>query len=515
MGKISSRIRILDSWTITKIKAGQIITNYKDIVKELVENSLDAKSINIIIYLNFDKQEISIIDDGQGMNYEDLNLCIKNHATSKFISLDCIQYLGFRGEGLQVINDCCDVTIISKQKNDIGYKLQQVLNSFVVKPEAANNGTNVLVQNIFHKTPGKIKFLSLRKDFFNSVFFIQQLALSHPHIKFHIYKNNKYYLYLHGDNYDDLIFQIFKITQTNKINISHEQFVLNIYLNENIKEKKGRILFFVNKRPVQDFGILSTLKRMLQNYTGEGNINFLLIFLTIDNHYVDCNVTANKFQVNISILDKIINSIEEFFRKKTLIKNNNMLQENPQFLEQANLISWFPYHNKYIIANFNDVVYFIDQHALSERLLLQKLENTEYNMQILLQQIAINLTEEELLILQDETKLMRLKQLKFEYQLIGNYLLLYAIPDFLPIHHLEYIIRDFILEDNFHIFLHKLSDISCKYAMKAGYKINESEVKEFLRIINTNNNCKFCNHGRNTYITFNENNLDKLFGRKI
>lgn len=506
-------IRLLDNWTITKIKAGQVISNYKDIVKELIENSIDADSTNIAIYLNFHRQEIRVVDNGKGMTKEDLILCTTAHATSKFTSLDDICYLGFRGEGLYVISECSDITISSKTSQGIGYKLSRKLSGeFTTSVEAFNDGTEVVVRNIFARTPSKLKFLTPNKDFINSIIYIQMLCLSHRHIKFHIYKNDKSYLYLHGENYEDLIYQIFKIENCNHLYLEEEDFSINMYFNTNLKDEKGQILFFVNKRPVEDFGLLQTIKGLVFQHTGESNIKFLLMFINIKKNFVDCNITPSKSQVRISILNDIKVALKRHFVIRPSNNNHYQLKEEAQFLESHNLRCWFTYKNKYIIAYYNDDIYMIDHHAISERLILQQIENSSYNTQLLLNKISINLTEEELYLMHEKSE--DLRSLKFNYQLIGSYLLIDEIPDFLESHEVAGVVKKFLHEDNNHMFLHFLSDISCRNALKAGYKVNEAEVKEF--IINTSGKgyCQHCNHGRNTYILFDEKGLNKMFGRK-
>lgn len=505
-------IRILDDWTIIKIKAGQVISSYKDIVKELVENAIDAESTSILIYLNFNNKTIRVIDNGIGMSLEDLKLCLMSHTTSKFTSLDNINSFGFRGEGLHVISECSHVKMVSKTKDNNGYKIQKNYQGDIeLNVEATNLGTEVIVEDIFCKTPGKIQFLSLNKDFINSVTYIQYLSLAFPNIKFHIYKNDNYYLYLYGgDNYEELIYQIFKI-RCSHIIINEKKYSIKMYINTNLKDERGQILFFVNKRPVNDFGLLRVIKKLLQHKTGANNLYFLLFFLEIDQHFVDFNLVADKSQVKISILEEIQDKIAEYFSVNSS-QNSNSLHEQIQFLEEHNLSDWFTYKNKYIIANYNEKIYMIDHHALSERLLFQTLEHSYYHTQLLLDNISIDLTEEEMYILQEKST--QLADLKFKHQIVGNYLLIYEIPDFLDINEVNKVIKDFIYEDNFHIFLHKLSNISCKNSLKAGYKVTEEEIKEFIMHLNTNSSCQFCNHGRNVCHILDEKAMDKIFGRR-
>ena len=509
-------IKILSSWIINKIRAAQVINNYYDLVKELVENSIDAKSNNINIYVNIKNNQVIVSDDGIGMKEKDLKLSIESHTTSKFTSLDYINYLGFRGEGLNIIKECGNLTISSKPEDEkIGYFLQKENNEFITKPFCGNNGTEVIVNNIFENIPGRINFLNKKLDFLNIVLFLQKMSLSFNHIRFNLFKNNKHYLLIDGINYKDLIYQIFKISEFNQLDIckhiNDEKIQIKIYLNSHLKENKGNLLFFVNNRPVEDFGILNILKNILLEKHGHSHIDFLLFFLYIPYTYVDVNITPNKNKVNISIINVIKEMLNEFFTSKYIGKKYSKLNDN-QMIHINNLISWFNYKNKYVVCNFNEEIYFIDIHAISERLLLEKIKNLDYNVQILLEETTVYLTEEEkILFTENEDNLIKFK---FKYELIGHYLLIYEIPDFLENHEISQLVKHLINNQNTHIFLHKLADFSCKNTIKSGYKINEKEILEFLILININGNLHSCCHGRNTFKKFNMKDLDKIFCRQ-
>ncbi len=514
--KIFMKIILLNEWTINKIRAAQVINNYYDLVKELVENSIDAKSKNINIYFNIKNNEIRIIDDGMAMTKENLLLSIEAHATSKFISLDSINHLGFRGEGLHTIKECGNLVIASKPiHEEIGYLLEKNSNNeFITKPTCINPGTEVLVTHIFENIPGKSKFISKKKDFLNIVLFLQRISLAFPEIRFNLFKNNKHYLLLHSSSYDDLIYQIFKISEFNEFNIikyleDNEKIHIKIFLNSHLKENKGNILFYVNNRPVDDFGILNILKNILLEKHGHSTIDFLLFFLYIPYQYVDCNITPSKNKVSISILPILQNMLDEFFTSKYISKKHSILHENQFSINY--LSNWFNYKNKYIICEFNEEIYFVDTHAISERLLLEKIKNLDYNIQILLEEITVCLTEEEIILFQENEN--NLSKFKFKYELLGPYLLIYEIPDFLESNEVPKIIKNLIKNKDIHIFLHKLANISCKNSIKAGEKINEKEILEFLTLIKENCNLHSCCHGRDTFKKFNMKDFDKMFYR--
>lgn len=507
-------IYILDDWTITKIKAGQVINNYYNIVKELVDNSIDAGSTNINIYFNINNNEIKVLDDGIGMKESNLKLCILPHSTSKFTSLDNIKYLGFRGEGLYIISIIGNIQIKSKEEgSSVGYELYKNNNEYITRITSVNKGTYVIVNNIFDYLPGKNKFLTPKKDFLNTVIFLQRMALIYKNIKFNLYKNNKHYLYLFGENYKDLIYQIFKINDFSEMNINDnlKDIRIKIYLNRDLKsyKNKNNIIFFVNNKYVEDWGLLKIIENIFQKKFGSSHINFMLFFLYIPYEEVDFNIAPNKNQIKISKMDEIETLLNDFFIK-TYSPNNNLLAESKQNLFINHVQDWFFFKRKFVICNYDNEIYFLDIHALSERLLLEKIKNVKYNTQILLEEVSIPLTEEEKILFIE--KEFEFKKLKFKYELISQYLLIYEIPDFLSFSEIHKMIR-FFLREEYHFFLHKLANFSCKNSLKAGNNINEKEILEFLRLIKNNDNLHYCCHGRKTFKKFNNKDLDKIFDR--
>lgn len=506
------KILPLDAWTITKIKAGQIINNYYDIIKELIENSIDAKSTNITIYFNIINNEIKIIDNGIGMTQENLKSSILLHHTSKFTSLNNIKYLGFRGEGLYVIENICTLTIISKPINSLAYKLYKKDNQFITEITSSNDGTTIILNNIFHNLPGKNKFINTKKDFINIVLYLQKISIIYPHIKISLYKNNKHYLYLYGENYKDLIYQIFKIENYEEFYILQNNIKIKILINRDLKvyKNKNNILFFVNNRYVEDFGLLKIIQEILKNKFGSSYINFMLCFLYLPEENVDCNINPHKTQIQINNLEEIKSIIDNFFINKYCKNTYNKLHENTIPLLSNNINKWFYFKKKFIICEYDNEIYFLDIHALSERLLLENIKNYTYNTQILLEEITLNLTEEEKILFMD--KEIEFQKLKFKYKLISHYLLIYEIPDFINISEMNNIFKHFI-KNNHHIFLHKLAEFSCKNSLKSGYNINEQEIVYFLKLINENQNLNTCCHGRNTFKKFSINDFNKIFNR--
>lgn len=509
----------LDSWIIRQLSVEQLISSYLDVVKELVENSIDAQAKLIRINIDFKEHSVEVIDDGIGMSEEDLLLCTESYSTSKFTDFTSLEYLGFRGEGLFAIKESADLEITSRIQSSLyGHRLtinNKHENSVIMEKVAANNGTIVKVKNLFFKTPSRRLFINSRTELIQIINLIEQLSISYFDIKFILFKNNKHIFTI--GQVGDPIEQIFGIKEYETIYINggdhKEDFFIKLIVNRNPKEKRGKILLFVNRRPVQDCGILSLIKRHIERQVGEKNLSFLLVFLTIDPAMINCNLVPNKNQIKLLNLTNIIDRINEFFKKPIVLKVQEKLCDNNETeLGLERLDGWFVYENKFIFANYNNKVYVIDQHAISERILFNQLIEQKYESQLLLEKMSIKLSVEENLIM--DIKENHLRELKFLFHRIDNYLLIYGAPEFINIKDVENTIKLFLLEEDSHLFLHKLSEYACKNSLKGGAIINEREILSFFHYLKKDSRCAFCNHGRNTTFVVEKSQIYKWFNIK-
>ena len=189
-----SKIKVMSENLANKIAAGEVVEKCASIVKELVENSIDAKADYIRVELeNGGLQRIRVIDNGIGMDEEDATLCFGRHATSKLIREDdlfFIQTLGFRGEALPSIASVSEIELITSTGN-IATKICLKGGELELKEQtSANKGTSIEVKNLFYNTPARLKYLkSEQTELSNSVSFIERLALSYPEIRFELSNN--------------------------------------------------------------------------------------------------------------------------------------------------------------------------------------------------------------------------------------------------------------------------------------------------------------------------------------
>ena len=200
-----SCIKVMDELLSNKIAAGEVVEKCVSIVKELVENSIDAKSTDIKIYLvESGLKEIKVIDNGIGMEPSDAILAFQRHATSKLYSDDDlfnINTLGFRGEALPSIASISDVLLKTCQDNVgtlIHIKGGKVLENTMCE---ARIGTSITVSSLFYNTPARLKHLSSTySELSNILEYIQKISLSYPNIKFRLYNDDKELLNTDGSN---------------------------------------------------------------------------------------------------------------------------------------------------------------------------------------------------------------------------------------------------------------------------------------------------------------------------
>src|SRR3989344_5876957 len=253
-------IHLLSDALISKIAAGEVIERPASIVKELVENALDAKASSISIELeNAGKTLISVTDDGSGMNKEDLRLACTRHATSKISSFDdlyALETMGFRGEALASIASVSEITIITRQETQVsGNLIHYAFGNFVEeKPHPSNVGTSVIVKDLFKKVPARLKFLKDDAvELRNIMTHITRLSLVHPNIAFSVNHNGK------------LLFSTQKTILQNTIATVLGTTIARDMLEVKTPEVKGYIsrpsltrqdrtqqYIFLNKRPIDD-----------------------------------------------------------------------------------------------------------------------------------------------------------------------------------------------------------------------------------------------------------------------
>ena len=334
MGKIV----LLDDLTINQIAAGEVIERPASVVKELVENSIDAGAKNITVEIkNGGISYIRVTDDGSGILPDDMEIAFERHATSKIRSskdLDTVKSMGFRGEALASIAAIADVEMISKTKDsDNGYKIEVKGGDLIEKGETgATKGTSIVVKELFYNTPVRYKFL--KKDFTESGYIedsITRIALANPNIAIKLISSGKTVIQTSGNGkLEDVIYVVFGkeiLDNILPVDYIYDDMHITGVIGKPIISRSNRSnqLFFINKRFVKDKTLTSAAEQGFKGLMMIGKHGFLVLNIEMDANKVDVNVHPTKlevrFQEESNVFKAVYHAIKETLLKCDLVSN--------------------------------------------------------------------------------------------------------------------------------------------------------------------------------------------------
>jgi DNA mismatch repair protein MutL len=324
---LSQKIKILPENLANKIAAGEVVNRPESVVKELLENSIDAGARNIdVIVKNAGKNLIQVVDDGDGMNEDDALLCIQRHATSKISSvedLEAINTFGFRGEALASIASVSIFELKTKQKNEeLGTIIRIGEDSQILKEkDACPKGTSIAVKNIFYNVPARRNFLKSNATELKHILeSFKRVALSHPEISFKFFNDDDIVFdystgtiedrmkQVFADNIQDAVLEVKEITDF----ISLTGFIAKpAYL----RKSKGEQYLFLNKRYVSNRIVSHAVFSAYENILDKGDYPFYVLFLSIDPHKVDVNVHPAKLEVKFDDEKEIYTFVQAVIKK--------------------------------------------------------------------------------------------------------------------------------------------------------------------------------------------------------
>ncbi len=329
-----SVIKIMDEILSNKIAAGEVVERCSSVVKELVENSIDADSTEIKVDLvESGIKEIKVTDNGKGMDKEDAVMAFNRHATSKIIDEDDlyrIHTLGFRGEALASIASVSDVELITST-GDVGTKVNikggKVYN---VQNSDARKGTIMCVKDLFYNTPARLKHLkSLYTELSSITDYMNKIALSYPNIRFTVTNDSKELLKTDGSgNLLKCIKNIFGINIAKKmIEISKENndYSINGYISlpEVYKSNRNSIITIVNGRVVRNTELNRTINDAYHSYKPDNYYPVVVLNIDVDTSLVDVNIHPTKMDIKFGnmedLLSLVTDTIKEKLKEKTLI----------------------------------------------------------------------------------------------------------------------------------------------------------------------------------------------------
>ena len=356
-------IVLLDEYTINKIAAGEVVDRPASIVKELVENSIDAGATQVTVEIkNGGIKYIKIVDNGSGIKKDDVQIAFERHATSKIRKEEDIlniTSMGFRGDALASVAGISKVTLMTKNKDEeIGTKyIVEGGNEVCFEDMGVNQGTTIIVENVFYNVPARYKFL--KKDYTEAGYIedvMTRLALVHPEIAFKYINNGKSVITTTGDGKIDMtIYSIFgKDTMQNIIPVNYEyegRKITGVIGNPKLARSTRQYEFtYINNRFVKDKMMSKAIEDAFEQALSIGKFPFAVINVSINPSEVDVNVHPAKLEVKFQdesaiysvIYHGVRNAVKSYeesispFREKTI---SNMVVYSPYSSNEYNPVS--------------------------------------------------------------------------------------------------------------------------------------------------------------------------------
>ena len=330
MGKIV----LLDDNTINKIAAGEVVDRQSSIVKELVENSIDAKATSITVEIKKGGiNYIKITDNGVGFASDDVELAFERHATSKIRKEEDLLHItsmGFRGEALASIAAISKVTLVSKSKDeDIGVIAQVEAGEVKsIQQTASTTGTKIEIRDVFFNVPARYKFL--KKDYTEAGYIedvVIRIALANPGISLKYINNGKTIVQTSGNgNLRSTIYDIFgKDIYENLIDIDYELNEMSVKgvigLPKVSRSTRMHQFMFINSRYIKDKTMMSAIDRACEQKYAINKFPFIVLNLSINPMHIDVNVHPAKLEVKFDDEQKIFDVI--YFAVRSAIEKNN------------------------------------------------------------------------------------------------------------------------------------------------------------------------------------------------
>ena len=345
-------IHLLNQNTINQIAAGEVVDRPSSVVKELVENAIDAGATSITVEIKDGGISfIGITDNGCGITKDDIKIAFLRHSTSKIkdaADLVCISSLGLRGEALSSISAVAQVELITKTKDELSgirYEISGGVEK-AFEEVGAPDGTTFIVRNLFYNTPARRKFLktpTTEGGYINSL--MEHLCMSHPDISFRYIQNNQTKLHTTGNgNLKDVIYNIFgrEITkELLEINASYENFTITGYIAKPVVSRSNRNFenYYINGRYIKSPIIMKAIEEAYEPFMMQHKYPFTAFHINIEPKELDVNVHPSKMELRFAngpyIYDSIVSCIKEALTRRELvpeltIETPSQVKEEPQ-----------------------------------------------------------------------------------------------------------------------------------------------------------------------------------------
>lgn len=543
-------VKVLPQEVISKIAAGEVIERPASVVKELIENSLDAGATQIWIEaqgggLKF----IKVIDNGSGIPATNVETAFQRYATSKISKLDDldkISTLGFRGEALPSIAAVAQVEMLTKAEDDDTGTLILVENGLITRKEKQSRprGTSVTVRYLFRNFPARLKFLkSTTTENGHIADVVSHYAMAFPEVKFHFVLEGRRVLSTNGTgNLRDAVAAIYGLDlakQMIEIRESDEPLLIFGMISPPSIARSNRsyLDFFVNRRWIRNNVLARAVEEAYHSWLLPGKYPIAILNLNLPAQEIDVNVHPAKTEIRFRNNQLVFVAVRKSVRKglEAIISAPKIKTADMQFsptpsllpASQCGILNTAVFRvigqlsNTYIMAEGADGLFLIDQHAAHERVLFEKIlgQNAQQKVEVqgLLEPVYIELDpkRDEILKIHSQT----LEQFGIKLEPFGTRCyLLRAVPA---------IMKKANLAEAVHNLLDSLSgetelkgskeriaiSVACHSAVKAGEALSIEEMKELITQLEQTTQPQTCPHGRPTMLHFSSRQLEREFGR--
>lgn len=555
---METRIQILPEEVINKISAGEVIERPASVVKELVENSIDAGAVRVAVeVMRGGRDLIRVVDNGCGMDKEDALLSLERHSTSKIREAQdivAINTLGFRGEALPSISAVSQMELTTRTEGaETGTKITLAGGKVKsVKEAGCPAGTSVSVEQLFFNTPARRKFLkTIPTEMSHIISILSREALVRSEVSFELTHNDKVVfnapagttlseriLYLYGDELSDAL-----------ISFEGKNDRLKVHgllgKPEYARSQSHLMLFFVNKRSIRSRLLSHAIMEGYQPLLQRNRFPVIFIFIEIAGELIDVNTHPQKAEVKFektrAVHEFISQLIRDTLKKEEFVpglfhtpvetKRETRIKEAVEkyIAGEEELISdYIPVaqlHNTYIVAESKDSIIIIDQHAAHERVLYEQLKNdfqkAKVERQGLLLPFTVEVSQEASAHVKERLALFT--SLGFEVEHFGgNSFILRTVPALLKYVEPRRLFLD-VADDLMALGKVKnaaqlnekmIAIMACRGAIKAGDKLKEDEMTSLFQSLNKTQSPHFCPHGRPTLIKLPLSELEKRFKRR-
>lgn len=560
------QIQLLTQEVVNTIAAGEVIQRPTHVLKELIENSLDAQAREITILLqDAGMQQIDVIDDGQGIHPDDLNLAVTPHATSKLRQIEDFTTLksqGFRGEALASIAQVSQVLISSRLiDHQAGYTIQSTLGQIsAIKPIGMPVGTRVTVKQLFAHSPVRQEFLNQSKAELRSLLdIVTSLGLARPEVGFCLKHNGREILRLSPkatllERTTEVFGKEF-FSQLLPFEHQSDSIKLTGFISQPAlwTKRPSKQYLFVNQRPVKHIRLQKHLHQLVHAVRANNLYPLYSLYLEVTPSQLDVNIHPQKSTIEIFNLDQLKQILDELIPPllhhrpityatageinyqvsdksgvyKTHRFRQGLLDEYHQTATQQTQLTGEiqQLENLYLLAPTNTGLLLIDQHALHERLLYDELKSLYQSQKSKLLankisvSLAFDLSPEQTLLL--EENLDSLRQLGIDIEPFGSgSFKVNSVPELLADHNLFEFITEMLdhaaQDESLQVDSQTdalLASMACRLAVKAGDSLSIPKRIELVNQLLEKSPPGICPHGRPVAIKITLTELNKLFKR--